>query len=193
MAKFSNRDKLLTDGLRVMHKQGYAGTSVRDIVQAAGVPQGSFTNHFASKESYALEILERYFAEAGALIRGTLLDDTKPPLHRLEAYIDANADQLDANDLRAGCLLGNFAAEASNAGETIRKRLVEIFGEIRGAVAQCLKAAVETGELPRDFKCDRTAGFIVASLQGAILLAKAERSTAPVERFRKILFSKVLR
>ena len=48
MQKQTNRDKLLANGLRVVHQQGLAGASVRDIVEAAGVPQGSFSNHFAS-------------------------------------------------------------------------------------------------------------------------------------------------
>ena len=61
MPKPSHREKLLTAGLQVVFEQGYFGASVRDIVQAAGVPQGSFTNHFRSKEAFCLEVLERYF------------------------------------------------------------------------------------------------------------------------------------
>ena len=57
MPKPSHREKILTEGLRVVHERGFAGASVRDIVQAAGVPQGSFTNHFASKEAFGLEVL----------------------------------------------------------------------------------------------------------------------------------------
>ena len=63
MAKPSNRERILTEGLRVVHAHGYAGASVRDIVQAAGVPQGSFTNHFTSKEAFGLEILEIVFRQ----------------------------------------------------------------------------------------------------------------------------------
>ena len=62
MTKISNRDRLLSEGLKVVHAHGYAGASVRDIVQAAGVPQGSFTNHFVSKEAFGLEILDIYLA-----------------------------------------------------------------------------------------------------------------------------------
>ena len=58
MPKPSNREKILTEGMRVVHEHGFAGASVRDIVQAAGVPQGSFTNHFASKEAFGLEVIE---------------------------------------------------------------------------------------------------------------------------------------
>ena len=61
MQKQTNRDKLLANGLRVVHQRGLAGASVRDIVEAAGVPQGSFSNHFASKEAFGVEILDLYF------------------------------------------------------------------------------------------------------------------------------------
>jgi TetR/AcrR family transcriptional regulator, transcriptional repressor for nem operon len=193
MAKPSNREKILTEGLRVVHAHGYAGASVRDIVQAAGVPQGSFTNHFVSKEAFGLEILELYFANGRETIRQTLRNDELPPLERLRDYIDTNKARLNKDSMRNGCLFGNFTAEASDHSELIRNRLVEIYAEVQDAIAYCLKAAIKTGELPADFQCDDVAGFVVSSLQGANLLAKAQRSPVPVDRFKRVLFSTVLR
>ena len=57
MPKPSHRQTILTEGLRVVLERGFCGASVRDVVQAAGVPHGSFTNHFVSKEAFGLEIL----------------------------------------------------------------------------------------------------------------------------------------
>lgn len=193
MTKVSNRDKILSEGLKVVHARGYAGASVRDIVQAAGVPQGSFTNHFTSKEAFGLEILDMYLANGRASMAETLRNDALPPLQRLEAYIDNSKNRLNKDGMRNGCLFGNFTAEATDHSEPIRQRLVEIFAELQGAVAYCLNAAVQAGELPADFKVDDVAGFIVSSLQGANLLAKAERSPTPVERFKRVLFTCVLR
>jgi len=193
MGKTSNRDKILTEGLKVVHERGFANASVRDIVQAAGVPQGSFTNHFVSKEAFGLEILDLYFAAGYEVIRETLLNDALPPLQRMEAYIDANKNRLNRSGMRNGCLFGNFTAEASDHSEVIRLRLVEIFGEVQQAVAYCLKAAVAAGEISPSIDCDEVAGFFVSSLQGANLLAKAVRNPEPVERFKKILFALVLR
>jgi TetR/AcrR family transcriptional repressor of nem operon len=193
MSKPSNREKILTEGLRVVHERGFAGAGVRDIVQAAGVPQGSFTNHFASKEAFGLEILDLYFARGCETMRETLRNDELPPLKRLAAYIDVTKSRLNQNGMRNGCLFGNFTAEASDHSEAIRQRLVEIFAEVQASVAYCLRAAVSAGELPPNFECDEVAGFVVSSLQGANLLAKAQRSASPVERFKQILFSKVLR
>jgi TetR/AcrR family transcriptional repressor of nem operon len=193
MPKPSHREKILTEGLRVVHERGFGGASVRDIVEAAGVPQGSFTNHFSSKELFCLEILDLYFQAAGATIQRTLRNDSLPPLKRLRAFVDAQIKYLGQVGWRNGCLVGNFSAEASEHSEVIRKRLVEIFEEMREAVAYCLKAAVKLGELPRKTECDELAGFLIASLQGSILQAKAERTAVPLERFKHLVFSTLLR
>jgi TetR/AcrR family transcriptional regulator, transcriptional repressor for nem operon len=193
MARPSNREKILTEGLRVVQARGFGGASVRDIVHAAGVPQGSFTNHFVSKEAFGLEVLDLYFRRASAIIARTLGDTSLPPLRRLRAYIDARRDVLNENGMRNGCLFGNLTAEASEANEPIRLRILEIFTEVRARLLDCLRDAVAAGEVPGNLDCEEVAGFIVSSLQGAILLAKAERSPEPIERFKSVLFGRVLR
>jgi TetR/AcrR family transcriptional regulator, transcriptional repressor for nem operon len=193
VARPSHREKILTEGLRVVQERGFGGASVRDIVQAAGVPQGSFTNHFVSKEAFCLEVLERYFGDTRAMIGRTLRNDFLPPLKRLRAYVDSTHKYLSRIGLHNGCLIGNFSAEASEHSEVIRKRIVEIFDEMQQSVAYCLKAAVKDRELPRKTNCDEVAGFLVASLQGAILQSKAERSSVPIERFKHLVFSSLLR
>jgi TetR/AcrR family transcriptional repressor of nem operon len=193
MPKPSNREQILIKGLEVVHEHGFAGASVRDIVRAAGVPQGCFTNHFVSKEAFGLEVLDLYLARARDVMSETLRNDALPPLERLGAWIDVGKNRLERNGTRSGCLFGNFTAEATEHSEAMRLRLVSIFAEIRDAVAYCLRAAIAAGEVPAMLDCDVVAGFVVSSLQGAYLLSKAERDIAPVERFKTILLSQVLR
>ena len=183
----------MTEGLRVVQERGFAGASVRDIVRAAGAPQGSFTNHFVSKEAFCLEVLDLYFEDVRAMIQRTLRNDALPPLKRLRAFVDAQIKYLNRIGWRNGCLIGNFSAEASEHSEIIRKRIVDIFEEMGQSVAHCLRAAVKTGELSRKTDCDELGGFLIASLQGAILQSKAERSATPIERFKHLIFSTLLR
>jgi len=192
MSKISNKDKILANGLKVVLERGYVGASVRDIVEAAGVPQGSFTNHFASKEAFSLEILDRYFATNRVVIAETLRNEALSPLKRVRAYIDASMSAIKSHGLKNGCLVGNFAAEASDNSEIIRKRLSAIYTEVREAVTDSLKAAVRDGELPKSFKTSEVATFIVTGLQGAWLVSKVERDLAFAENYKKILFSTVL-
>src|ERR1700716_4310624 len=114
MPKPSHREKILSAGLEVVFEQGYCGASVRDIVQAAGVPQGSFTNHFSSKEAFCLEVLERYFTLVTENIDKTLRNDSMPPLQRLKAWLDLQVFYLEQAGMRNGCLIGNFSAEAGD-------------------------------------------------------------------------------
>jgi len=191
MARPSHRDKILSEGLRVVHERGFSAASVRDIVRAAGVPQGSFTNHFASKQAFGLEILEIYFARSRELMDRTLRDTTRTPLERLHAYLEAATATCEADGQR-GCLLGNFSAEAGEHGEAIRQRVVDMLTETEGALTDCLKAAVGTGELRPDLDCQETATLILSALQGAVLLAKAQGSPDAIERLKRSLFATIL-
>src|ERR1700675_399334 len=192
MSRPSNKEKLLTDGLRLVHQRGFGASSVRDIAQAAGVPQGSFTNHFASKEAFGVEILERYREMTSAAVRATLRNDRLPPLRRLRAWIDGQLSYLRKDDMRRGCLYGNLSAEASEQSEAIRGRVASVFAENQVSVAYCLEAAIDAGELAPNTEVQELAGVIVSSLQGAILVAKAQRSPVPVERFKRVLFQQLL-
>ncbi len=193
MPRPSNREKILAEGLRIVHERGFAGASVRDIAQAAQVPLGSFTNHFASKEAFGLEILDLYYAHSHTLVTATLLNEALPPLERIATYIDRTTAKLHGKDMHAGCLLGNFGAEVTGHCEGLRLRLIGIFEEIRQAMIKALRAAVAAGDLPAAFDCEDAAGFMFAALQGAILVAKTLRNDIPLQRYRRQLFGKILR
>ncbi len=193
MPRPSLKEKILTEGLHVVHERGFAGASVRDIVKAAGVPQGSFTNHFASKEAFGLEVLDLYYGRNQELIAATLRNDSLSPLKRLRAYIDATDKSINQNGEWYGCLLGNCGAEGGYETKSIQQRVGEIFKELEGHIEYCLRVAVKAGELPRKTNCSELAAFIYGSLQGAILQAKTEHSSAPMDRFKRVIFSTVLR
>src|ERR1700722_2002557 len=134
MPKPSHRETLLHKGLKVVLSQGYFGASVRDIVQAAGVPQGSFTNHFSSKEAFAQEVLDLYFVMVRSNIDKTLRNDSLPPLGRLRAWLDVQIAFLKRGEFRSGCLIGNLSLEASEQSKLIRKRLTEMFKDIQASI-----------------------------------------------------------
>ena len=95
-------------GLKAMFRTGYNGTSVRDVTAAAGAPQGSFTNHFRSKEAFASEVLERYFAHTRGLVADALDDGSLTPRARLSRYLDIITGRLEADGFSRGCLIGDL-------------------------------------------------------------------------------------
>jgi len=80
------KEHLLNAGLNVMKSHGYNGTSVKDIVDAAGVPKGSFYNYFASKEIFAIEALEAVACETYQTARHQLIEAKGPALQKLHDY-----------------------------------------------------------------------------------------------------------
>jgi TetR/AcrR family transcriptional repressor of nem operon len=191
--KPSHKDKLLEEGLKVVLAQGYNGASVRDIVRAAAVPQGSFTNHFRSKDDFAQQVLDRYFSNLTAQIENTLRNDTLAPLVRLRSWLDAQIDFLKLSEFRSGCLIGNFCTEACGQSTSIRTRLADMITTIEEAIAHCLQAAVAAGELSASTDVELLGAFIYSSWQGAVQQAKVEQCAKPLERFKSVLFGYLLR
>ena len=130
-----------------MWKTGYGATGVRDIVAEAGSPQGSFTNHFRSKEDFACEVLDRYFAYVSGLVADALGDATLRPTDRLRRYLDIITQKLDDADWSRGCMIGNFTLETSAQNERLRAKLSEMFLEWRAPFAVCIAEGQRTGEI----------------------------------------------
>jgi len=193
MGRRSLRDKILQSGLRVMFRSGYRGASVRNICAAAGAPQGSFTNHFRSKEAFATEVLDQYFDYLKGLVRETLNDESLTPRQRLKRYLDVIIGKLEGDGWRIGCLIGDLSLEASSHSKRLRDRLDAIFQKWRTPFASCIAAAQSAGEIDSRFDATELAEFLLASWEGAILRMKVERRPAALERFKTIIFETVFK
>lgn len=193
MARASLRDKIIEAGLKVMFRKGYIGSGVRDIVAEASAPQGSFTNHFRSKEVFAQEVLDHYFAHVKGLVATALDDGSLCPRDRLKRYLDIITERLEADDFTRGCLIGDFSLEAAPQSEMLRQRLADIFVEWRTPFAACIAEAQTGGELDTSFAPEDLAEFLLSSWEGAILRMKVERSAEPLERFKRIAFATVFK
>ena len=191
--KPSLREDILNAGLKVMFRSGYNGATVRDICKAAGAPHGSFTNHFRSKEAFAQEVLDRYFANLQGSVRKALDDKSLTPRQRLKRYLDIISGVLADAKWNRGCLIGDFSLETPSQSKLLRQRLEAIFKEWRAPFASCIAEAQATGEIDSTFDPVDLAEFLLSSWEGAILRMKVERGPAALERFKKIVFQTVFK
>ena len=105
-----------------MHgRKGFNAVGVQDITDTAGVPKGSFYNHFESKEALGVEIVERYGANQTR--REILTDPSVPPLQRLRRHFDRISALFAESHFKRNRILGGFSAELANQSETIRESL----------------------------------------------------------------------
>ncbi len=124
MPRPSVRGKLLDTAVETLHAKGFNGCSVQDITDAAGVPKGSFFNHFQTKEALALEVLGRYGESSRMDI---LFDQSQKPFDRLRQHFSFLADSYEKWDFERGCLIGNFAAEMASSHPEMREALQKVF------------------------------------------------------------------
>jgi len=177
------REALLDAGVSVVQARGFGATGVRDITAAAGVPQGSFTNHFRSKEAFGLLVLDRYAARLDAIMRETLDNEQLPAAERLRSYFDRVAVAAAEAEWRRGCIVPDLAAEIAAHGDALRARLCAVLAQQSArfeAVARLLRPGDEQSAAD-------LGGFLLAAWHGTLLRMKVERSSAAVDRFRRML------
>ena len=76
------RERLLEHGAELFNSQGYNTTGINAIVQAAGVPKGSFYHYFASKQDFGLAVIDRFDAHYRNKLGAALDAPDTPPLDR---------------------------------------------------------------------------------------------------------------
>ena len=183
------RDKLIAVALKLFHTRGYNACGVLDITDAAGVPKGSFYNHFKSKELLALEVLNFYKKIARFDI---LKDKSIPPIERLQSHFKSYGAMHVKWRYKRGCLMGNFAAELSPQSQLIRKSLKKAFDDWCDAIAGALQEAKERKELGAHYDPASLARFLVNSWEGAVMRSKVVRNASPFEDFA-VTFNSLLK
>ena len=191
MAKPNVKQHIVTASLNLLHSKGFNATSVQDITDAAGVPKGSFYNHFTSKEALGLEVLERY-VEAASQYCDVLEDTSLPPKARMRQYFDLLIGANTASDYNCGCMMGNFSTELSNQIPAMREALRRCFDAWAACLAVVIAEAQRDGSVRTTRPALELADFIIDAWQGAVLHAKAAQSRAPLDRYADMVLNHIL-
>ena len=191
MARPSKRAEILDAGVLALHARGFAQTSVDAIALSAGVPKGSFFGHFGSKEAFAVEALNLYFARWLEVADAIAADTALSPAAKVKAMIQAAADG-DGSDAYRGCLIGNLSVELAAHSESVRSCLTVIFREWEKPFARVITAAQDNGEWINHGPPPQLARHIVNALQGALLRSKVDQSKEAIEDFYALVFGLLL-
>ena len=179
----ATRDQILNAASRLIHVQGYQSTSLDDVLRESGVGKGNFYYYFKSKEDLGYAIIDRL---ARALVeRGVgpaFADVQADPIAQMQAFFDRVLESQRQRNCVGGCAMGNLASELSDVHEGFRGRLAGIFDVYRSHLAQAIRRGQQGGRLRADADAARLAQFLVAGLEGAILLAKVTRDITVMER-----------
>ena len=166
---------ILASAAPIFNRRGYAGTSIADILAATDLEKGGLYNHFTSKEQLAIEAFDYAYAQVEHYFTEALLK-AESGVARLRAYIDAFERYCARPVVDGGCPVVNACVEADDALPFLRERVARAFKAMRGVVLRNTMRAIEKGEFPKSVDGEQTADFIVAALEGAVILSRGLRS-----------------
>jgi len=176
------RERLLEAGLATIRARGFTASGVQDITDAAGVPKGSFYNHFPSKRALGLAALEHYWQAAQPSL-APLHDPGLRVPERIVGHFRAIESELREAGFGHGCLLGNFAIEAGEAGDEIAHRVAAIFATWTELLATCLRDGAAAGDVRSDLEPEDLATLLVSAWQGAVQRVKVEGGPGAFDAF----------
>lgn len=178
----TTRERFLAAATALFRRQGYSATGLKQVVSEGGAPLGSLYHFFpGGKEELAIMAIgrtaERYDHLLERVFAGTA-DTASAAL----AWFKMAADALEESDFADGCPIGTVACEVASTSEALRLASDAVFTSWRQRVAANLASE---GVKPAEAR--RLSTFAVASLEGAILLARTQRSALPLRATARVV------
>lgn len=176
----TRRVSILDSAARLIGERGYGPTSIDDVIREAGLSGKShFYHYFPSKEALGYEVLERQFERFTERGLAILREPMIAPLERLGLFVDSLvALQADRRG-RGGSPFGSLAAEMADSHEGFRKRLDVVF-ERWARQLQSLFDELRP-ELRDGVDTERLSRFVIATLEGGMLMTRVTRDIAVMQ------------
>jgi AcrR family transcriptional regulator len=172
----STRERIVDASAELFRKQGYPATGVKQIVAAAQAPFGSVYHFFpGGKEQLGAAAVRRSGALYEELIPA-VFDPAPDVVTATRDFFAGAAAHLVATDYEDACPIATVALEVSSSSEPLREACAEVFESWIAAGARRYEEAGVTAEKAREL-----AIAMIAALEGAFVLARAVRSTEPLE------------
>jgi TetR/AcrR family transcriptional repressor of nem operon len=171
----SHRERLLREGTKLLFAVGYHGTTVDGILEAAGVPKGSFYHHFGSKEAFALEALGRYQRFQHDLLARWSEKSGLSTADAVVGYFEEMAGAFVRSRHQRGCLVGKLSSETAASSTVFRRALAEYVRDWKAQLVELLGRGITRGDVRADMPVEQLADTVLALIQGVFVMGLAVR------------------
>jgi AcrR family transcriptional regulator len=172
----ATKERIVEHSAELFRRQGFAGTGVKQIVAEASAPFGSLYHFFpGGKEQLGAEVIRWSGAIYGRLIDSFFLPDSDPVAATRE-FFAAAAQTLRESDYADACPIAAVALEVSSTNEPLREACADVFNDWVEVTTQRLSSCGLSRRRSRALAIS-----MLASLEGAFVLARALRSIEPLE------------
>jgi TetR/AcrR family transcriptional regulator, transcriptional repressor for nem operon len=181
MPKLSGtRGRLIESARYLFWERGFAGTSMSDLLTHAGVNSGSFYHFFESKEALLREVLEGYLHALRPMVVDPAFAKAEEPVARIFAILEGYRGRVLQTECKYGCPLGRLALEIDPENRPAHKLIAENFRGWIQAVRECIDQMQE--RLPADTDREALATYVLAVMEGAVMLSRSYGSVEPFDR-----------
>ncbi len=172
------RDALLHAAFCEIHRNGFQGAGIAQILHAAKLTKGALYHYFPTKQSLGLAVIDEIIApRIDQLVLQPLRNSTTPVQALLDILLNIG-DQVGEDAILLGCPLNNLMQEMSPLDESFRQRLDTVLTQWRATVEAALLAGQEQGIVRLDVDCTAAALFVLSAWEGCMGVAKTLQSAA---------------
>ncbi|MET8028564.1 TetR/AcrR family transcriptional regulator [Streptomyces avermitilis] len=173
--KSDSRERMVLSTAVLLREYGASATSIDRVLAHSGAPRGSVYYHFPGGRA---QLIDEAVALAGDFVADLIetamrADD---PLEAIDAFFALWRERLVESDFRAGCPIVAVAVETNDDAPQLARSAAAVFARWQEALTDLF---VRHG-LP-EARGRRLGAFIVAALEGAVIMCRAEQSVEPLE------------
>jgi AcrR family transcriptional regulator len=165
------RQHIIEKAAPLFNKNGYAGTSLSDIMKVTGLAKGGLYGNFKNKDEIAALTFEYSYNKIKTAILFKL-SDCNSSVQKLVAILDFYRTYITNPPIEGGCPLLNTSVEADDSFPFLKTRARAAQNEMLNSLTQIFQAGKKYGELNKDLQPQREAEMMYALIEGGIVMAK---------------------
>lgn len=172
------RQRIIAEAAAIFNQRGYERCSIQAIMEATGLEKGGIYRHFESKEELAAEAFD--FAWRAAMAkRRQGLDSIADQADRLKQHI---ANFAFRSGVPGGCPLLNTAVDSENGNPVLRERVRRALAHWQETLVEMLESGKSACVFRVGFDSLQAANHIIATLEGAMLIGRIQRTHQPIKQ-----------
>lgn len=180
------KTRIIEQAATLFNQQGYAGTSVSDLMRATGLQKGGIYNHFHSKDELALEAFDFAVNCVQQKFMGAL-KGKRHAVDRLLAILSVYENILDNPPIEGGCPILNTSVESDDFHPALRERSQLAMDAWRDLIRRIVDKGIMRGEFQATVDADTVATILIATIEGSVMLSKLYGDASHMERGLKHL------
>jgi TetR/AcrR family transcriptional repressor of nem operon len=179
----NTKDRIIEAGSTAMSAKSFNGCGLKEILDCADVPKGSFYHYFKSKEDLGVAVIEESAQKHADFIRAHLSDRQVSPLNRVMSMFQAMRDHYVQEGPQRECVIAKLALEVAQLSEPMRLAIKYAYDNWSALISRVLCEAQAAGEISTAQDPEQLADFLVNAWEGCTLRMQIDRKTEALDQF----------